>query len=93
MKPINLLTRLDHIEDGAYLARSWAEGGARLDGWQLEYAARVYGVSRVPEATLRRCLAWSQGEQCAFYKGTRKRDKETVFKFFYKLKKAINEEE
>ena len=89
MKPIDLMTGLDRIEDGAYLAQEWAQGRARLDGWQLEYAGIVYGVGRVPGCTLRRCVVWSDGVETAFKAGTRARDRMTVWRFYDRLKKAL----
>ena len=83
------MARLDHIEDGAYLADAWTDGRARLDGWQLEYAGRCYGVPRVPGCTLRRCVAWSEGGMTAFYKGTRAREMRTVWKYCDRLRQAV----
>ena len=89
MTVAGFMARLDHIEDGAYLARAWAEGRERLDGWQLENAGRAYGVPRVPGCTLRRCVAWSEGDRTAFYKGTRAREMRTVWKYYDRLKQAV----
>lgn len=89
MTVADFIARLDHIEDGAYLALAWSEGRARLDGWQLECAGRVYGVPRVPGCTLRRCVAWSEGGMTCFKKGTRARDRITVWRYYDKLKRAL----
>ena len=85
----NFMARLDHIEDGAYLAQAWSEGRARLDGWQLEYAGRAYGVPRVPGCTLRRCVAWSEGGETCFYRGARACERMTVWNYYNRLKQAL----
>ena len=89
MTVADFMARLDHIEDGADLARAWAEGRERLDGWQLEYAGIAYGVPRVPGCTLRRCVAWAEGDKTCFYKGTRARERMTVYKYYSRLKQAL----
>lgn len=89
MTVAGFMARLDHIEDGAYLAQAWKEGRARLDGWQLEYAGRAYGVPRVPGCTLRRCVAWSENGETSFYKGTRARERMTVWNYYDRLKQAL----
>lgn len=89
MTVAGFMARLDHIEDGAYLARAWTEGRARLDGWQLEYAGMAYGVPRVPSCTLQKCVAWCEGDEIAYYKGTRAREKWTICKYLHRLKEAV----
>ena len=89
MSVADFMARLDHIEDGVALAPEWASGCARLDGWQLEYAGRVYGVSRVPGRTLTKCVAWSERDVVAFRAGTRAREKMTVFKFLNRLAECV----
>ena len=89
MRPIDLMTALDRLDDGARFAREWANGRERFDGWQLAYIGRVYGVCRVPETTLERHLAWSEGDTCAFYKPTGAREKARVFRYLQRLKAEI----
>ena len=89
MSTADFMARLDHITDGEHLARAWSEGRARLDGWQLEYAGRAFGVPRVPGCTLRRCVAWAENDKTCFYKGTRARDRQTVYRYYQRLKQAV----
>ena len=89
MQAIDLIAGLDKLEDGLYMIHDWAEGRARLDGWQLAYAGDVYGVPRVPYETLRRCVAWSDGVQTAFKRGTRARERQTVWNYYSRLKTAL----
>lgn len=94
--PIDLITGLDRIEEGVYLAKPWARGRAHLDGWQLERTGRVYGVSRVPGVALRRCLADSwvneNGETvCTFYVGAKRAEIERITRFIWKLRDALDE--
>ena len=89
MTVADFMAGLDRLEDGLYMVYDWAEGRARLDGWQLAYAGDVYGLPRVPHETLKRCVAWSDGTQTAFRRGTRARERQTVWNYYSRLKAAL----
>jgi hypothetical protein len=94
MTVADIVAKLDRLEDAPYLADQWARGETRLDGWQLEYAGRCYGLKRVPGATLRKRVAYSVGtNEIAFYKGARAEERRRAIKYLFALKEAVTEDE